>query len=149
MSAGTAKRSPRNAAARRVAPALVLVAFGLGGALSGAAGMAGCGGGGGAVAGGVLTIAGVFSGWVTLDPGGNSETVTAWSLTAGEGLLKSNDPYILVALGAAAVVLGLLAGGTLAAMLPVLDGHATWREIGARARDISDISDTGSPPFKR
>lgn len=61
-----------------------------------------------AVAGGVLAIAGVFSGWVTLDPGGNSETVTAWSLTAGEGLLKSNDPYALVALGAAAVVLGLL-----------------------------------------
>mgnify|MGYP001068327928 FL=1 len=28
-------------------------------------------------------------------------------------------------------MVGLLAGGTLAAMLPVLDGHATWREIGA------------------
>lgn len=26
---------------------------------------------------------------------------------------------------------GLLAGGTLAAMLPVLDGHRTWRDIGA------------------
>jgi AcrR family transcriptional regulator len=25
----------------------------------------------------------------------------------------------------------LLAGGTLAAMLPVLDGHGTWREVGA------------------
>lgn len=26
---------------------------------------------------------------------------------------------------------GLLAGGTLAAMLPVLDGHRTWRDIGS------------------
>jgi AcrR family transcriptional regulator len=28
-------------------------------------------------------------------------------------------------------MVALLAGGTLAAMLPVLDGHGTWREIGA------------------
>ena len=28
-------------------------------------------------------------------------------------------------------MLGLLVGGTLAAMLPVLDGHATWRDIGS------------------
>jgi hypothetical protein len=30
----------------------------------------------------------------------------------------------------------LLAGGTLAAMLPVLDGHATWREIGADTAEL-------------
>ena len=27
-------------------------------------------------------------------------------------------------------MVGLLAGGTLAAMLPVLDGHTTWRDSG-------------------
>ena len=30
----------------------------------------------------------------------------------------------------------LLAGGTLAAMLPVLDGHATWREIGSDTAEL-------------
>jgi AcrR family transcriptional regulator len=30
----------------------------------------------------------------------------------------------------------LLAGGTLAAMLPVLDGHGTWREVGADTTEL-------------
>lgn len=33
-------------------------------------------------------------------------------------------------------MVALLAGGTLAAMLPVLDGHATWREIGADTAEL-------------
>ncbi len=33
-------------------------------------------------------------------------------------------------------MLGLLAGGTLAAMLPVLDGHGTWRQIGADTAEL-------------
>jgi AcrR family transcriptional regulator len=31
---------------------------------------------------------------------------------------------------------GLLAGGTLAAMLPVLEGHGTWRDIGSDAAEL-------------
>jgi hypothetical protein len=57
------------------------------------------------IVGAVLAIAGVFSGWVEL---GDLGTVSGWSLTEGEGLIKSNDPYLLVGLGAAALVGGVL-----------------------------------------
>ena len=65
---------------------------------------------GGAVAliGAALTIVGVFSGWVTLNPGGNSETVTGWSLVAGKGVLKSTDPVLIVALAVVSALLGVL-----------------------------------------
>jgi AcrR family transcriptional regulator len=33
-------------------------------------------------------------------------------------------------------MVALLAGGTLAAMLPVLDGHGTWREIGSDTAEL-------------
>ncbi|MCU0967014.1 MAG: TetR/AcrR family transcriptional regulator [Burkholderiaceae bacterium] len=33
-------------------------------------------------------------------------------------------------------MVGLLAGGTLAAMPPVLDGHSTWRDIGAHTVEL-------------
>jgi hypothetical protein len=33
-------------------------------------------------------------------------------------------------------MVALLAGSTLAAMLPVLDGHATWREIGSDTAEL-------------
>jgi AcrR family transcriptional regulator len=33
-------------------------------------------------------------------------------------------------------MLGLLAGATLAAMLPVLDGHGTWRDIGSDSAEL-------------
>lgn len=33
-------------------------------------------------------------------------------------------------------MVGLLAGGTLAAMLPVLDGHITWRDIGSDTAEL-------------
>ena len=33
-------------------------------------------------------------------------------------------------------MVALLAGGTLAAMLPVLDGHGTWRDIGADTAEL-------------
>lgn len=56
----------------------------------------------------MVTIAGVFSGWVTLDPGTNSETVSGWSLTVGDGLLKSNDPYLIVGFAAVGVVVAVL-----------------------------------------
>ena len=33
-------------------------------------------------------------------------------------------------------MVALLAGGTLAAMLPVLDGHGTWREVGSDTAEL-------------
>lgn len=33
-------------------------------------------------------------------------------------------------------MVGILTGGTLAAMLPVLEGHGTWREIGSNTAEI-------------
>lgn len=60
------------------------------------------------IVGGILTLVGVFSGWVTLGPSGNTVTDSGWSLTSGDGYLKSSNPYLLVALGAVAVVVGVL-----------------------------------------
>lgn len=65
-------------------------------------------GGVAALAGAVLTVIGVFSGWVTLDPGTSSETDTLWSLASGDGLLKTNDAYLIAGLALVAAVLGLL-----------------------------------------
>jgi len=33
-------------------------------------------------------------------------------------------------------MVGLLVGGTLAAMLPVLDGRSTWRDAGSDAAEL-------------
>jgi AcrR family transcriptional regulator len=33
-------------------------------------------------------------------------------------------------------MVGLISGGTLAAMLPVLEGHATWREMGSATAEL-------------
>jgi hypothetical protein len=33
-------------------------------------------------------------------------------------------------------MVALLAGGTLAAMLPVLDGHGTWRDVGSDTAEL-------------
>jgi hypothetical protein len=57
------------------------------------------------VVGAVLAIAGIFSGWVKL---GNTGTVSAWSLTAGDGLLKTQTPYVIVALAAFALATSLV-----------------------------------------
>jgi len=61
-----------------------------------------------AIGGGALTLAGVFSGWVTLGVGNDTVTDSAISLTAGEGFLKSSTPYVIAGLGAAAIVVGVL-----------------------------------------
>ena len=33
-------------------------------------------------------------------------------------------------------VLGMIAGATLAAMLPVLEGHGTWRDVGSDTAEL-------------
>ncbi len=93
--------------------------------------------------GAVLTIVGVFSGWVKL---GSTGTVTAWSLTAGEGLLKSQTPYVIVALaglgGLAALLLFAGIARTAVRIVAALTGiaivavtAANWAEIASFVTD--------------
>ena len=56
------------------------------------------------ILGAALTLVGVFTGWVSLD----GETVSGWSLTTGDELIKTSDPMVLAALAAVAVIGGLL-----------------------------------------
>jgi hypothetical protein len=93
--------------------------------------------------GAALTIAGVFSGWVKL---GDTGTVTAWSLTEGEGLLKTQTPYAIVALAVVAAVVALLlfagVARTLVRIVAALVGiaiigvtAANWGEIASFVTD--------------
>lgn len=93
--------APADAGAAWGAPAAAAAAAPKGPARSPLGGIA-------ALLGAILTIAGVFSGWVTLGPDGNTVTDSAWSLTGGDGFLKSNDPYLLVGLAAVAIIIGVL-----------------------------------------
>lgn len=99
-----------------------------------------------AIIGGVLTGVGVFSGWVTLGPSGNTVTDSMWSMVAGEGFLKSNDPIALVALAGGAFVVGILlavgAGRTLMRIAAALIGLAivvvaalNWMSISSYVTD--------------
>jgi len=93
--------------------------------------------------GAVLALVGIFSGWVKL---GNTGTVTAWSLTEGEGLLKTQTPYVILAFAAAAVIVSLVLftgiARPVARILAVLLGlaiigvtAANWNEIASFVTD--------------
>lgn len=58
-----------------------------------------------ALLGSVLVIVGVFSGWVKL---GSTGTVTAWSLTTGDGLLESQDPFLIIGLAIVGLLVAVL-----------------------------------------
>jgi hypothetical protein len=96
--------------------------------------------------GGGLTVTGVFSGWVTL---GDTGTVSGWSLTGGEGLLASDDPYILVGLSVLAVVGGLmLLGGaarTLVRVAMALVGISIVTVTSLNWLSIADFVETNLP----
>jgi hypothetical protein len=61
-----------------------------------------------AVAGGALTLVGIFSGWITMKVSGGSETVSGWKLTTGDAAIKTSDAYVLLGLGIAAVLVGVV-----------------------------------------
>jgi hypothetical protein len=93
--------------------------------------------------GATLTIVGVFSGWVKL---GDTGTVTAWSLTAGEGLLKTQTPYAILGLaglaGIASIVLFTGFARTLVRIVVAVAGlaivgvtAANWGEIASFVTD--------------
>jgi len=91
----------------------------------------------------VLTIVGIFSGWVKL---GDTGTVTAWSLTVGDGLLKSQTPYAIVGLAGVAGITSLLLftgfARTAVRIVAALTGiaivsvtFANWAEIASYVTD--------------
>lgn len=51
---------------------------------------------------------GIFIAWFELSAGGVSESITGWELASGDKGLESKDPYILLALGIAALVIGVV-----------------------------------------
>lgn len=59
----------------------------------------------------------------------SSEAMTDFEAGVGSGR------YLIAPTQIPAMV-ALLAGGTLAAMLPVLDGHGTWREVGSDTAEL-------------
>lgn len=59
-----------------------------------------------AVLGGILTLVGLFTAWIGTNV--NDETTSGWALASGDEGLKSNDPYLILALGIGALVLGVL-----------------------------------------
>ncbi|MFN8019387.1 MAG: zinc-ribbon domain-containing protein [Acidimicrobiales bacterium] len=96
-----------------------------------------------AIVGAILTIAGVFSGWVTLRPEGSRVTVSMWSLASGDGFLKTNDPYVLIALAGCAGLVGLLllvgVGRTVARILAILIGLGILGLVAADWMSISNF----------
>ncbi|MCU1371452.1 MAG: hypothetical protein JWO77_2646 [Ilumatobacteraceae bacterium] len=102
------------------------------------------------VIGSVLAIVGIFSGWVKL---GSTGTVTAWSLTEGDGLIKTQTPLVILALAgfALAFSLALFTGlaRTPVRIITALLGiaivgvtAANWAQIAAF------ITDTFPPSFE-
>ena len=69
-----------------------------------------------------------------LSPGVLQAVMSSEALTDFEAGIASGRYRIAPAQVPAMVA--LLAGGTLAAMLPVLDGHATWREVGSDTAEL-------------
>lgn len=61
-----------------------------------------------ALAGGLLTVIGIFIAWFELSSGGVSESITGWEMASGDKGLESKDPYILLALGIAALAIGVV-----------------------------------------
>ena len=95
-----------------------------------------------ALIGGSLTLVGLFTAWIGVD--GTSTTATGWDLASGEPSigLESTDPYLLLALGIGALVLGLLLftgkARTMVRIAAVLVGAAI---IGVLVRDWLSIVD--------
>lgn len=59
-----------------------------------------------AMVGGVLALVGLFTAWVGSNQ--TDATTSGWDLISGDKGLKSNDPYLILALGIGALVIGLL-----------------------------------------
>ena len=92
--------------------------------------------------GGALTLVGLFTAWIGSDS--TSKTVTGWDLASGDPFigLESKDPYLILALGIGAVVLGLLLftgkARTVVRIAAVLVGATI---IGVLVRDWLSIVD--------
>jgi len=93
-----------------------------------------------ALLGGVLALVGLFSAWIGTNI--TDTTVTGWKLAAKDSGFKTNDPYILLALGIVAIVLGvLLFTGTARTPVRVVAIIIGLAIIGTHVRDWMDIAD--------
>jgi hypothetical protein len=106
-----------------------------------------------AIVGGIATIAGVFSGWASLEVDGTAATDSGWALAAGEGFLKTATPQLVAGLGVAAILVGVLlllgAVRPLARLAAVAVGIGiviatglSWMEIAAFVEDELSTADT-------
>ena len=90
--------------------------------------------------GGALALVGIFTAWIGAD--GSSGTVKGWDLTSGDKFFKSNDPYLLLAIGIAIIAVGvaLFLGKVkpLAKAAAIVAGLAV---IGICVRDWTSIAD--------
>ncbi len=59
-----------------------------------------------AIAGGILSLIGLFTAWIGSD--GTDETLSGWDLTADDKLFSSSDPYLILGLALGALALGAL-----------------------------------------
>ncbi|HEX2575659.1 MAG TPA: zinc ribbon domain-containing protein [Aquihabitans sp.] len=93
-----------------------------------------------AVLGGILTLIGLFTAWV----GNNQtdETTSGWDLVSGDKGLESQDPYLILALGLGALVIGGLlftgAARQIARIAAIVVGLVI---VGVAARDWLSIAD--------
>lgn len=93
-----------------------------------------------AILGAILTLVGLFTAWIGSNQSDN--TITGWALASGDEFLESNDPYIILALGVAALVIGVLVftgiARSIVRIAAVVIGLAV---IGVTVRDWLSIAD--------
>lgn len=93
-----------------------------------------------AILGAVLTLVGLFTAWI----GSNvtDDTITGWALASGDDGFESNDPYIILALGVAALVAGVMlftgAARSIVRIAAVVVGVVV---VGVAIRDWLSIAD--------
>lgn len=95
-----------------------------------------------ALVGGILALVGLFTAWVGVNVG--DMTTTGWGMVGGKNdlNLESNDPYILLALGVAALVIGVLMfTGTARILVRAAAGVIGLVIIGIAIRDWLSIAD--------
>lgn len=93
-----------------------------------------------ALVGGVLTLIGLFTAWIGTNL--TDDTTTGWALASGDEGLKSNDPYLILALAIGALVLGvLLFTGTSRSIVRIAAVVVGVAVVGTAARDWMSIAD--------
>ena len=92
------------------------------------------------ILGAILTLIGLFTAWIGINK--PDTTFSGWALVSGDEILKSNDPYLILALGVAALVVGVvLFTGTARSIVRIAAVVIGLAVIGIAARDWLSITD--------